>query len=92
MEILGIVAVPAITIICYLIGEAVKAAGLEKKWVPVVVGASGAALGVVAMITMPEFPANNVLLALAYGIVSGLASTGVHQLFKQLRGDDPDDR
>lgn len=92
MEILGIAAVPAITIICFLIGEAAKAAGADKKWIPVIVGGSGAVLGVVAMITMPEFPAHNVILALAYGIVSGLASTGVHQVYKQFtKGDDPCD-
>lgn len=92
MDVLGISAVPAITIICYLIGEAVKALNVEKKWVPVIVGTSGAVLGVVAMFIMPEFPAQNIILALAYGIVSGLASTGVHQLFKQLsKGDEKDD-
>lgn len=88
MEILGIVSVPAITIICFLIGEAVKASGMDKKWLPVIVGCCGAILGVIAMITMPDFPADNVLLAIAYGIVSGLASTGIHQLFHQFKKDD----
>jgi len=83
MEILGIVSVPAIAVICFLIGEGVKAAKVDKCWIPVIVGGCGAILGVVAMITMPDFPANNVILALAYGIVSGLASTGIHQIFKQ---------
>ena len=33
---------------------------------------------------MPEFPANDLLNAVAIGIVSGLASTGVNQVYKQL--------
>ena len=88
MEILGISAVPAITIICFLIGLGVKNSPLDDKWIPVIVGVIGGILGVVAMFTMPEFPAQNVILAIAYGIVSGLASTGIHQVFKQLSGKE----
>ena len=47
-------------------------------------GTLGGILGVVAMFTMPEFPANSIIPAIAYGIVSGLAATGLHQLVKQL--------
>ena len=44
----------------------------------------GGALGVVAMSVMPEYPAEDILTAIAVGIVSGLAATGVHQLYVQL--------
>ena len=85
-EILGILGVPAITVICYLSGELVKV--IEKipdKFIPVICGITGAALGVVGMYTMPEFPATDILGALAVGIVSGLAATGAHQLGHQLK-------
>ena len=36
------------------------------------------------MKTMPDFPAKDILNAIAIGIVSGLASTGANQVKKQL--------
>ena len=44
----------------------------------------GGVLGVVGMYTMPDFPAGDILTAIAVGIVSGLAATGADQLGKQL--------
>lgn len=86
MEILGIAAIPVITIICYLIAEAVKATALDNKWLPIICGTLGGALGVVAMFAAPQLiPATDVLTAFAVGIVSGFAATGIHQTFKQLR-------
>ena len=41
----GIAGVAVITVICYLIGQTVKASGLDNKWIPIIVGASGGALG-----------------------------------------------
>ena len=37
------------------------------------------------MYVIADFPATDVLNAIAVGIVSGLASTGVHQAYKQTR-------
>lgn len=85
---LGIEAIPVITIIVYLVGELVKATPLNDKYVPVVCGIVGGILGVVAMNVMPEFPADDILTAIAVGIVSGLGATGVHQLFHQLLGKE----
>jgi hypothetical protein len=79
-----IATVAAITVICYLIGMGCKAYGRIDKWIPVIVGAVGAVLGVVGMYTIKEFPAQDVLNAIAIGIASGLASTGVNQITKQL--------
>ena len=84
MEILGIVGVASITIIVYLVGEAVKAMTIDNKWIPVICGAVGGALGVLGMFIMPDFPAHDVLNAMAVGIVSGLAATGANQIVKQL--------
>lgn len=84
MEIVGIASVAAITVIAYLIGEVVKATGLDNKWIPVICGVCGGALGVVGMTIMPEFPATDYITAVAVGIVSGLAATGANQIVKQL--------
>lgn len=81
---LGIAAIPVITIIVFLAVEAVKATPLDNKWLPVIAGGFGGILGVVAMLVMPEFPATDPLTAIAIGIVSGLAATGAHQVYKQL--------
>lgn len=84
ISIFGIAGVAAITVICYLIGQGVKASGLDNKWIPVIVGACGGMLGVAGMFLMADFPAGDVLTAAAVGIVSGLAATGVNQAGKQL--------
>lgn len=74
----------AIVVICYLIGLAVKAIPVIKdELIPVIVGVCGGIFGVVGMYVIPDFPANDVLNAVAIGIVSGLASTGVNQIYKQ---------
>lgn len=85
MEILGIASIPVITIICYLIAEAVKATPLDNKWLPLICGTLGGVLGVVALFASPALiPATDVLTAIAIGIVSGFAATGIHQSIKQL--------
>ena len=81
----GIASVAVITVICYLIGMAVKATAIENKWIPIIVGVSGGVLGVVGMLIMADFPATDYLTAVAVGIVSGLAATGVNQAIKQMK-------
>lgn len=84
----GIASVAAITVIAYLIGELVKATGLDNKWIPIICGVVGGALGVVAMLTgVPDFPAGDYITAVAVGIVSGLAATGVNQAVKQIKNE-----
>ena len=85
---LGITGVAGITIICLLIGQIVKASGLDNKWIPAIVGLCGAILGVAGLyLGLPDFPATDPLTAVAVGIVSGLAATGVNQAVKQLKGE-----
>lgn len=81
----GIAGVAAITVICYLIAQGVKATNLNNKWIPVICGLCGGILGEVAAMVMPEFPAVDPISAAAIGIVSGFAATGVNQMYKQLR-------
>ena len=80
----GIAGVAAITVIAYLIGSAVKATTLDNKWIPSICGTVGGILGILAMRIMPDFPATDYITAIAVGIVSGLAATGVNQIGKQL--------
>ena len=82
----GIGEVVAITVICYLIGMIVKVSAIDDKFIPAIVGVFGGILGVVAfLIGMPDFPATDVITAIAVGIVSGLAATGADQIYKQLK-------
>ena len=86
MDFMGFASVPVLVIIVYLVCQSVKATPLDHKWLPIIAGAAGGALGVVALYVMPEFPAGDVLTAIAVGIASGFAATGVNQVYKQLRG------
>ena len=85
-----IVYVAAITVIAWLVACGVKATKIDNRWLPVICGACGAALGVVGLYVMPDFPAHDVLNAAAVGIVSGLAATGSHELIKQITGGKVD--
>lgn len=78
--------VASITVICYFIGLAChNIPKLDNKWIPCIVGLFGIILGIVGWKVIPEYPANNVLDAIAVGIVSGLASTGANQAVKQIK-------
>ena len=81
---LGITGVAAITVICLLVGQAVKASAINSKWIPIICGVCGLVLGIAAMYIMPDFPATDYITAAAIGIVSGLAATGANQAVKQL--------
>ncbi len=84
MEFMGITGVAAITLICYLAAEAIKATARDNKWIPAICGALGAVLGILAMFIMPEFPGTDYITAAAIGIASGLAATGANQVYKQM--------
>ena len=76
----------AIIVICYLIGLGAKLIpGIKDDYIPVIVGVFGGILGVVGLYVIPDFPANDILNAISVGIVSGLASTGVNQIYKKAK-------
>ena len=83
----GFTAVAGITVICYLVATALKATTLDNKWLPVICGVLGGVLGLAAMYIMPDYPAQDYITAVAIGIVSGFAATGVNQIGKQLGGE-----
>lgn len=88
----GIAGVAAITVICYLIAQGVKATPINNKWLPVICGALGGILGVVGLMIMPDFPASDYMTSIAIGIVSGLAATGANQIYKQLAKSNESDK
>ena len=88
------IAIPSITIICYLVAEAFKGfvTTARHKHIPALCGIVGLALGAVSYLAVPGFiPATNIIDALAIGIVSGFAATGVHQLYRQEAGKSSGD-
>ena len=82
----GIVGVAGISVICWLIGQIVKATGIDNKWIPCIVGVVGGMLGVAGLYIIPDYPAQELITAIAGGIVSGMAATGADQIGKQLGG------
>ena len=81
----GIANVAVITALVYIIGIIVRTTPLDNKWIPAICGVCGIGLGIAAyLIGVPDFPASDILTAMAVGGVSGLAATGINQLVKQL--------
>ena len=52
----GIAGVAAITVIAYIVGLAARVSPLDNKWIPILCGTAGAALGVAGLYVMPDFP------------------------------------
>ena len=88
MDFSGIAGVTGITVICYLCGLAVKLSPWDNKYIPLLGGLCGGALGALGLRLMPDFPAANVIDAVAVGIASGLAATGADQLFRRLSAEE----
>lgn len=72
---------PTIIILCCAIGSIIKhfVKRIDNKYIPLIV----ACLGIIFSCIMIH---GITLDAIAQGIISGWASTGVHQTFKQLGG------
>lgn len=88
-NVFGLPTCVVVVALVYLVGIAVKnIEAIDDKWIPVICGVVGAPLGVLAWRVVPDFPASDYLTAIAVGIVSGLAATGVNQVFKQLKKDE----
>ena len=72
--------VPVIVVACVLVGYIIKVtppfAKLANNYIPLIVTVLGAVLGILTK--------GMTLEAIVYGAVSGLASTGLHQVFTQL--------
>lgn len=69
--------IPIVVIACLVVGYILKKwAPTDNKWIPTLLAILGAVLGCIAQ--------GITLEAIVYGALSGLASTGLHQLFKQI--------
>lgn len=85
LEIMQTGTVLAIVVIAYLFGTLFKCIpSIPDEVIPVLVGFVGGILGVAGMYIIKDFPANDILNATAVGISSGLASTGLNQIVKQM--------
>ena len=79
MEFLNAYVIPEILVLCLVLGYIIKKwiKDVDNKWIPTIV----AVVGVVAAILMNlEAVTLGVIVG---GAVSGLASTGLHQMLKQ---------
>ncbi len=86
MDLSNCATVVPIVIICYLVGIGCKVSKkVSDKAIPVIVGVVGGIIAVPAMYVMKSFPAEDVITAVSVGIMSGLASTGVNQIYKQAK-------
>ena len=87
MEELGIIGYAAITAIAFFVGFCIKQTPIPDKWIPIFTLGTGAGLGIFCyMDGIPDF-AMNIVEAIARGIVSGAAATGLHQVWRQLSGE-----
>lgn len=87
----GLTSVAGIVVICYLAAQVVKATKLDNKWLPVICGILGGVIGIFGMYCIPDYPADDLITVIAVGIVSGLAATGVNQVYKQLTHKQKDE-
>lgn len=85
MDLSNYVTVLPIVVICYAIGLLCKAVEkITDKFIPVIIAVAGGIIAIPAMYIMADFPASDVITAISVGIMSGLASTGVNQVYKQV--------
>ena len=81
--------IPAVAAICYFVGYCVKQRINKQnvdRFTPVITGTLGAMLASVIFKVYPDMiAANDYFTAIAIGIASGFAATGVNQIYKQLK-------
>lgn len=88
-EYLQIMSVPIIVSLVYLIIEVIKSSLNDsekfKRYIPIIAAILGGVLEILCFYFAPTIiPADNVIVALFIGIVSGLSATGTNQIFKQI--------
>ena len=81
--------IPVIVLLCYLIGEIYKVLFKNKedlyKLIPIFVTLLGGLIGVLMYYVDPEFlKVQSIVSSFEIGLISGAASTGMHQIVKQI--------
>lgn len=90
LESLKGIAVPFISVLVYLLIEAIKQVTKNNEkvltFVPVIAAVLGAVIGIICFFAMPNqlMLTTSALGATLVGMASGLAATGTHQVFKQI--------
>lgn len=75
----------AIVALSYVVGLGCKAAKkIPDEWIPVIMADCGWRSGRAWYGNNPRLPASDYITAVAVGAVSGLAATGVNQMYKQM--------
>lgn len=93
MEIVSVpIIVSVVCVIMQLLKGVFKSNSNFLRLIPVLSAVIGALIGVIVFYSAPAMiPAANAFMALLIGGASGLASTGCHQIFKQLKSDSGSD-
>ena len=86
----GVVSVPVIVLICYLMAEAIKVLfhknSKMRELLPIISAFIGCVLAIIIFVFVPDLRLfNNILDAIVVGIISGLGATGSNQIFKQIK-------
>lgn len=81
--------IPVVVLLCYLIGEIIKVLFKNKedlyKLIPIFVTLFGGLIGVLMFYVDPDFlKLESVISSFEIGLISGAASTGMHQIVKQI--------
>ncbi len=82
--------VVGIVALCYIIGMGLKAWDkFDDRKIPVLMAFSGAVLGVITYFVEPSMlgKVGGIMSAVIKGAVSGLAATGINQVYKQMHKD-----
>lgn len=78
LEFLSTLYIPLVIAVCLAVGYLMKKfLPTDNKYIPLTVTVLGAVLGCIDAHAIT-------LVAIASGMISGLASTGLHQIFKQI--------
>ena len=77
--------IPIIVAFCYAVGYSVKKSEkIDDNWIPTIVFLTGIAVGVLSyFFKVDGFTPSSILMGVLYGGVSGFASVGLNQWFKQ---------
>ena len=91
-EFIQFTSIPAITVAVFLLAECLKAIFPDvKRALPAICGFSGMVIAVICKLTAPVLVQGDILTAVATGIASGFAATGVHPLGNLFGGTDAKD-
>jgi len=92
MDIMNFIPIPAVALVLYCVAELLKVTVLktdsQRTVIPVVCALLGAVIcGVLYLVQPGLIPGDDILTAIAEGIVSGLTATGANQVYRQIKNN-----